>query len=410
MQDGQIRISVNGAIALEGADPGPGKAGRVGFYVENYASLDFDDIGFSLSGVPVTGVSLDADAVGLTVGERRSVAATVAPEDASDARVTWTTDAPEVATVSGGRIAGVTAGTATITATSVADPSLSDTVTVTVDDAEYPTTRLDGQLKDGANWSQSDHIAVDDTGVVISGQGVHGYEAERFGDTLLQFEAEFGAFDGGWYGFQARSDQTGLPAWQNSNTGYLAVIKEDVIEFQSWTPGQTMLDSIPNTVIEPGSTHRIEFGAVAEDGGTRIVLRVDDVTVWNMVDARENLRIGADGFFNVYHYGKTNTLAVRPTPPPATVTGICWAPEADPKTRYVRGEELDVTGMLLGVDWSDGSRTTQQVTADMVSGFDSSKVRPHHTLTVTYAGASVELPISVRPKLKNDEQDVPRCG
>ncbi|MCR2185554.1 hypothetical protein NSX52_23620, partial [Salmonella enterica] len=90
VQDGQIRISVNGAIALEGADPGPGKAGRVGFYVENYASLDFDDIGFSLSGVPVTGVSLDADAVGLTVGERRSVAATVAPEDASDARVTWT--------------------------------------------------------------------------------------------------------------------------------------------------------------------------------------------------------------------------------------------------------------------------------------------------------------------------------
>ncbi|WP_210425903.1 Ig-like domain-containing protein, partial [Salmonella enterica] len=135
--------SVNGAIALEGADPGPGKAGRVGFYVENYASLDFDDIGFSLSGVPVTGVSLDADAVGLTVGERRSVAATVAPEDASDARVTWTTDSPEVATVSGGRIAGVAAGTATITATSVADPSLSDTVTVTVDDAEYPTTRLD---------------------------------------------------------------------------------------------------------------------------------------------------------------------------------------------------------------------------------------------------------------------------
>ena len=34
---------------------------------------------------------------------------------------------------------------------SVADPSLSDTVTVTVADAEYPTTRLDAQLKDGAN-------------------------------------------------------------------------------------------------------------------------------------------------------------------------------------------------------------------------------------------------------------------
>ncbi|WP_226531101.1 Ig-like domain-containing protein [Microbacterium paraoxydans] len=410
VQDGLIRISVNGVVALEGDDPAPGAAGRVGFYVENYPSLDLDDIGFSLSGVPVEGVSIDAETVSLNVGERRPVAATVAPEDASDARLTWNSDTPSVATVSGGRITGVGEGTATITATSVADPGLSDTVTVTVADAEYPVVRLDAQLKDAANWSQSSVIAVDDSGVVISGQGVHGYEAERFGDALLQFDADFGAFDGGWYGFQARSDQTGLPAWQNSNTGYLAVIKEDVIEFQSWTPGQTMLDTIPNTVIAPNSTHRIEFGAVAEGDATRVVLRVDDVTVWSTVDARRGLPIGADGFFNVYHYGKTNTLAVRPTPPTASVTGICWAQEADPKTRYVRGEELDVTGMILGVQWSDGTTTTQQVMADMVSGFDSSKVHPHQTLTVTHDGASVELQISVRPKIKDDEVEVPRCA
>lgn len=323
--------------------------------------------------------------------------------------MTWTSDAPAVATVADGRIAAVAAGTATITATSVADPAFSDTLTVTVADAEYPTTRLDAQLKDPAAWSTSDHIAVDDAGVVISGEGVHGYEGERFGDTLLQFDADFGAFSGGWYGFQARSDQTGVPAWQNSNTGYLVVIKQDTIEFQSWTPGQTMLDAIPNTVIAPDTSHRIEFGAIAEGEGTRIVFRVDGVTVWSMVDARENLRIGADGFFNVYHYGKTTALAVRPTPPPASVTGICWAAEADPKTRYLRGEELDVTGMILGVRWSDGTLTTQQVTADMVSGFDSSKVRPHQTLTVTYAGATVELETSVKPKLKDDEEEVPRC-
>jgi len=409
VQDGRIRIVVNGQVALEGADPGPGKAGRVGFYVEGYPSLDLDDIGFSLSGVPVTGVVLDADQVALNVGERRSVTASVAPEDASDARVTWTSADPAIATVVDGRIAGVAAGTATVTATSVADPTLSASLTVTVADAAYPTVRLDEQLKDAANWSSSDVIAVDDTGVHISGQGVHGYEAERFGDALLQVDADFAAFDGGWYGFQVRSDQTGLPAWQNSNTGYLVVIKEDTFEFQSWSPGQTLLDVIPNTVIAPNSTHRIEFGAIAEAGGTRVVLRVDDRTVWNVLDARQNLRIGADGFFNVYHYGKTNTFTVRPTPPPAAVTGICWAPEADPKTRYVRGEELDVTGMLLGVRWSDGSTTTQQVTADMVSGFDSAKVHPHQTLTVTHEGATVTLDISVRAKLKDDEEDVPRC-
>ncbi|GAT71552.1 Ig domain protein, group 2 domain protein [Microbacterium sp. HM58-2] len=400
VQDGRIRIVVNGEIALEGADPGPGKAGRVGFYVEGYASLDFDDIGFSLSGVPVTGVTLDAEEVGLNVGERRSVTASVAPEDASDARVAWTTGDAGVATVVDGRIAGVAAGTTTITATSVADPSLSDTVTVTVTDAAYPVTRLDAQLRDAANWTTSGVIAVDESGVTISGQGVHGYEAERFGSTLLQVDADFGAFDGGWYGFQVRSDQTGLPAWQNSNTGYLVVFKEDVIEFQSWSPGQTMLDVIPNTVIDPGTTHRIEFGAIAEPGGTRVVLRVDDATVWNVLDARQNLRIGADGFFNIYHYGKTNTFTVRPTPPPATVTGIAWAADAAPKTGYAVGEELSVDGMLLDLTWSDGTVTQKAVTADMVSGFDSRKVDPRQTITVATDGFTVELEISVRKKAK----------
>ena len=410
VQDGRIRIVVNGAIALEGADPKPGAPGRVGFYVEGYRSLDFDDIGFSLSGVPVTGISLDAEQLALNVGERHTVAATAAPEDASDTRVSWTTGDPAIATVVDGRIAAVGAGTTTITATSVSDPTLSDTVSVTVADAEYPTVRLDAQLKDPANWSVNDGITVDDGGVHLAAQGVYGYKAERFGSTLLRFEADFDEFDGGWYGFQVRSDQTGIPAWQNSNTGYLFIVKEDTLEFQSWTPGQTMLDIIPNTVIDPGTTHEIEVGAIAEDDGTRVVLRVDGTTVWNVLDARENLRIGADGFFNLYHYGKTNTFAVRPAAPDATVVSICWSADADPKTRYVRGEELDVTGMILDVAWSDDSVTQQQVTSDMVSGFDSSRVRPHQRLTVTYEGATTTLDTSVRPKLKQEDLDVQRCG
>ncbi|WP_309128135.1 Ig-like domain-containing protein [Microbacterium sp.] len=409
VQDGRIRISVNGQVALEAADPGPGSAGRVGFYVEGYASLDFDDIGFSLSAVPVTGVEIDAESVDLKVGERRTVQATVAPEDASDTRVTWSSADPAIATVTEGRIVGVGAGTTTITAASTADPSLTSSVTVTVADAEYPSVRLDAQLKDAANWTDSDAISVDGDGVRISGQGVHGYESERFGDTLVRFEADFGEFEGGWYGFQVRSDQTGLPAWQNSNTGYLFVVKEDVIEFQSWTPGQTMLDVIPNDVIAPGSTHVIEVGAIAEDGGTRVVLRVDDETVWSVVDSRENLRIGAEGFLNLYHYAKTNVMTVRPAPSDATVVGICWSKDADPKTGYVRGEELDLAGMLLDVSWSDGTVTQQQVSADMVSGFDSSKVRPHQTLTVTFEGATVTLETSVRPKPKKQQPEVERC-
>ena len=410
VQDGTIRIVVNGAIALEGKDPAPGAAGRVGFYVEGYKSVDLDNIGFSLSGVPVTGISLDAEQLGLNVGERRTVKATAAPEDASDTRVSWTSADPAVATVVDGRIAAVGAGTTTVTAASVSDPTLTDTVSVTVTDAEYPTVRLDAQLRDAANWSVADGITVGDDGVSLAAQGVYGYKAERFASTLLKFQADFGKFDGGWLGFQVRSDQTGIPAWQNSNTGYLFLVKEDTIEFQSWAPGQTMLDVIPNTVIDPDSSHLIEVGAIDEDGGTRVVLRVDGRTVWNVLDARENLRIGAEGFLNLYVQGNADAFAVSPAAPDATVASICWSEDAEPKTRYVRGEELDVTGMILDVTWSDDSVTRQQVSADMVSGFDSSRVRPHQTLTVTYQGATAELKTSVRAKLKQEDLDVQRCG
>jgi len=312
VQDGAIRIVVNGAIALEGKDPAPGAAGRVGFYVEGYKSVDLDNIGFSLSGVPVTGISLDAEQLGLNVGERRTVTATAAPEDASDTRVTWASADPAVATVVDGRVAAVGAGSTTVTAASVSDPTLKASVSVTVTDADYPTLRLDEQLTDAANWSVADGIIVDDDGVLLTQEGVYGYKAERFGSTLLKFEADFGKFDGGWYGFQVRSDQTGLPAWQNSNTGYLFIVKEDTFELQSWTPGQTMLDIIPNTVIAADSTHVIEVGAISEKTGTRVVIRVDGKTVWNTLDARENLRVGSDGFLNLYHYGKTNSLSVHP--------------------------------------------------------------------------------------------------
>ncbi|WP_243229470.1 Ig-like domain-containing protein [Microbacterium sp. CIAB417] len=400
VQDGVIRIVVNGEVVLEGTDPAPGAAGKVGFYTEGFSHLDFDDVGFSISAVPVDGISLDAGELALQTGERRPVIATVSPQDASDVRVTWSSSDPAVASVTDGIVAAIAAGEATITATSVADPSISATAVVTVADAEHPTIALGDQLSDAANWTQSDKLDFDQGTIRVNAEGVHGYETERFGDGLLEFDATFGAFDGGWYGFQVRSDQTGVPAWQNSNTGYLVVIKEDTMEFQSWSPGQTMLDVIPNTTIEPGSTHRIAFGAIAEDAGTRIVLQVDGKTVWNRLDARENLRIGADGFFNVYHYAKQNSITLTRVAPPATVESVAWAADAAPKTKYLIGEELDVTGMILDVTWSDGSTTRMDVTAEMVTGFDSSRVRPHQKLTVAYGDSTVELTVSIKKKRK----------
>ena len=67
--------------------------------------------------VEASSVTLDTEAFTLTVGETKTLTATVLPENASDKTVTWTSSDAEVATVAEGTVTAVAEGTATITAT-----------------------------------------------------------------------------------------------------------------------------------------------------------------------------------------------------------------------------------------------------------------------------------------------------
>lgn len=81
---------------------------------------------------PVTGVTLDAKTKELVEGDSFTLKATVAPDNATDKSVTWTSSAPEVATVdANGKVTAVKAGSATITVTTT-DGGKTATCTVTV--------------------------------------------------------------------------------------------------------------------------------------------------------------------------------------------------------------------------------------------------------------------------------------
>lgn len=67
--------------------------------------------------VAVSGVTLDKSSLTLEVGGEATLTATVAPEDADDKTVTWSSDKESVATVVGGKVTAVAEGEATITAT-----------------------------------------------------------------------------------------------------------------------------------------------------------------------------------------------------------------------------------------------------------------------------------------------------
>lgn len=63
-----------------------------------------------------TWVYLSNSEMTLVVGEEKTLTATVTPENAPDKTVTWTSSAPDVASVDGGKVKGLAEGTAIITA------------------------------------------------------------------------------------------------------------------------------------------------------------------------------------------------------------------------------------------------------------------------------------------------------
>jgi hypothetical protein len=82
--------------------------------------------------VSVTGVTLNKSSISsLTVGSKETLTATVAPSNATNKTVNWSTSNSAVATVSNGVVTAVASGTATITVTT-ADGSKTATCSVTV--------------------------------------------------------------------------------------------------------------------------------------------------------------------------------------------------------------------------------------------------------------------------------------
>ncbi len=82
--------------------------------------------------IPVVSVTTTPATATVQIGNVTNIDSAVSPAAANQA-VTWGTSAPLIATVnSSGRVSGLSAGSATITATSVSDPSKSDTTMVTV--------------------------------------------------------------------------------------------------------------------------------------------------------------------------------------------------------------------------------------------------------------------------------------
>ena len=83
------------------------------------------------STVVATGISLNKTSISIVNGSSETLTATITPSNATDKTVTWTSSDSNVATVVNGKVTGVKAGTATITAKTSNGKTAKCTVTVT---------------------------------------------------------------------------------------------------------------------------------------------------------------------------------------------------------------------------------------------------------------------------------------
>jgi len=90
--------------------------------------------------IPVTGVTVNPTSLDLIVGKTGTLTATVAPSNATNKKLTWTSSNTSVATVSNGTVTAKAAGTATIMATS--NNGKVATATVTVSNDSVPVTSV----------------------------------------------------------------------------------------------------------------------------------------------------------------------------------------------------------------------------------------------------------------------------
>lgn len=99
--------------------------------------------------ISVTGVTLDKTKADMTVGDSLTLVATVAPENATDKTVSWSSDKTEFATVDNqGNVHAVAPGIANITVTTT-DGNKTATCVVTVK-AAFPEGALPGEFSVGA--------------------------------------------------------------------------------------------------------------------------------------------------------------------------------------------------------------------------------------------------------------------
>ena len=134
------------------------------------ASVEYEITGGTTEIVPVSQITLNKTSTSISVGNSETLTATVAPENAANKRVTWTSSNENVATVdANGTVKALAVGTTKITATAADGSGKSATCTVTVTGGTTPSQpggSTGGSSSGGGGGSSSDRDSSDSNPII----------------------------------------------------------------------------------------------------------------------------------------------------------------------------------------------------------------------------------------------------
>ena len=187
---------------------------------------------------------------------------------------------------------------------------------------------------------------------------------EEFGSQTIEFDFSPAYLepdaveDMAWVGFVLRADNLNA-VWNDTNRGYLIVIKSDVIEVQRWVngaPEQLNMEIANDGIIEMGKTYHIKLCSVLTEDKVTIQMYVDDELVVNETDASEG-RIQQKGKFLVNGLsrfeGVLSNFAVSGSDDPV-ITQPTSSTESTQPTSPVTNATREETDTTAGTTPSDG--------------------------------------------------------
>ncbi|MBQ9383132.1 MAG: bacterial Ig-like domain-containing protein [Ruminiclostridium sp.] len=168
-------------------------------------------------------------------------------------------------------------------------------------------------------------------------------------------------------------------------TGFVTL--PDCVDDTVYVVGELEVTTLPKTEYYEGDRLNVSGGIVTATftNGNKITDRLENCTVTGFDSSK-----AGKAEVTVKYEGASATYPINITA--LEVTGVKIS--SKPRTSYTLGDKLDLTGGKLLVTYNSGSTKTINMTADMVSGFDSSS-EGERTLTVTYSGFTVTYGINV---------------